>query len=104
MVTNFENYFKRNFGPGTFIVFHEKDGDRYFDTATRDNVLKIALYIVAQRVEEGWYEYDDDELNLLDVAKKAVKDKDGAAAFAILREDKDGEYCDFSVETFEEVK
>ncbi len=151
----FNRYFKENLGPRTFIVFKEKHGDRYFDTSTREKLEKMALYILDQRVEEGWLGEEEDfqpvnqkqieeeilnevgltedevynrlkkgtevftlavekinaikgrsthelrYLNTLQMAKKAIKNKDGVLAFNVLVRDRNNEYSDFEFEKFE---
>jgi nicotinamide mononucleotide adenylyltransferase len=39
------------------VVFKEKHGDRQFVVPTREALEKVALKIVLERDEEGWYEF-----------------------------------------------
>ncbi len=97
----FQSYFKQLLGPGTFIVFKEKHSDRYFKTETQEQVIKMSLFIMKERLEEGWYECDDD-LTTFKLAKKVIKEKDGVAAFTVLWRDRDSEYSGFEITKFEE--
>ena len=40
------------------LAFNEKHGDRHFIVHTREELQKVALKIVLERNEEGWYEFN----------------------------------------------
>lgn len=40
------------------VIFKEKHGDRYFLVHNREELEKVALKIVKERNEEGWYNYE----------------------------------------------
>ena len=41
-------------------VFHEKHGDRYFFLPTKDDFKKVALKMVKERNEDGYYKLEDE--------------------------------------------
>lgn len=46
--------------PGTFLIFSEKHGERYFDTSTPDLTAAAVLKIARERYDEGWYDTAED--------------------------------------------
>jgi hypothetical protein len=45
----------------SIVIFHEKHGDRHFIVNTMQELEKVALKIVLERNEEGWYSFDYDQ-------------------------------------------
>ena len=72
------------------LVFHEKYGDVYYDASTAQKRENAFVFVINQRITDGWYDASDEEL-----AKKFL-DKGAAEKFLMIRQD-------FEYEGFEVV-
>lgn len=84
------------------LILKEKHGERYFTYNTAEERHLIARFIVSERMEEGYYE-DEQNKSVLANLKKVLLDGDGKAAFQVLDARSRGEYEGFEIVTAEEV-
>jgi hypothetical protein len=74
------------------IIFKEKHGDRHFIAQTRSDMEKIALKIVLEREDEGWYDFEYEEPVLPKIALEKADEYGATLAEAIKAEWKSYEY------------
>jgi hypothetical protein len=85
----------------SLLILKEKHGDRYFSFSDEKEFGLLALYIVRERNEEGWY----DGLNEKGVQLKGnALQGDATAAIAILSSRTGCEYEDYEIGEPQTVK
>lgn len=85
----------------SLLIIEEKWGDTYYHISTKEDLNKVALEILTERYNQGyWYEDDED---IYPNIEKAVAEKNGALAWRILRErsDKGYEYENVKLDTYQ---
>lgn len=78
-----------------FLIFKEKHGDRHFLVNSKEDVEKISLKILKERIEY-WYS-DIDKA----IAEAIIEKENGKAAYYFLEERSNGQYEDMRLSTFE---
>jgi hypothetical protein len=74
------------------LVVREKHGNRYLPAATDEELHASALKLVTNRVEDGYWYYDDEDDAAATRASDIVQASDGTAAWRFLQERDDYEY------------